>query len=804
MPRPFTSKLRVILLLSVTLCLALLPCPFCKEQRVEAASPSSNVIVARVHLSDENEVRRFVSLGLDLLEMREGNDLFILTDAKQLDELRAQGWQVTIDLRKSLLASEQTAETFSGGYRTVTEMRAFLDDEAARYPTLAEVFVYGSSWQRVHLGGAAGSDLFGIKLTNKQTQGPKPTFFLMAAIHARELTTSELALRFIDYLLSNYGVDADATWLLDEHQVVVVPVVNPDGRKVAEQGYYQRKNLNTTNGGACANPPTVVNQAGVDLNRNYSFDWGTVNSPSEPVCGQTYPGTSAASEPETTAIQNLVRSLFPDQRGPQRTDAAPDSATGVVITLHSYANLVLWPWGATSQPAPNANQLQTIGQKFASYNGFTPEQAIGLYPTSGTTDDWSYGELGVASYTFEVGGDSDQCGGFFPPFSCMDGGAGGSFWPRNLPAFLYAARIARAPYQLGQGPSPESVSASVSDHIQLQAQFDETYNGGQAIAAAEYYVDTPPWRGGLPFAMRAADGSFDGISETALADVGPTLGKHTFFVRARDADGNWGPVRAVFATAPTNPIDDAGAFVTQHYRDFLGREPDSDGLNYWTSQITQCGTNQQCIHDRRVGVSAAFYIELEFQETGSVIYRMYRASYGTLADAPTRANITYQQFSQDRPLLVAGQQLQQSTVNFANQFVQRTQFKTVYPDTMSNAEFVNKLYDTAGLTPYTNERLAQVTAMQNGKTRAQVLLDVIETPEFKTREYNRAFVLMQYFGYLRRDADTSGYDFWLDVLNRLPVPNNFRNMVCAFITSSEYQLRFGTTVTRRNSDCSSQ
>src|SRR2546423_3056176 len=271
MPSLFNAPARIVFLLGFALTLALLPCAFGREQRVSASSPSSNILVARVHLRDEDELRRFVSLGLDLLEMREGDDLFILKDAKQLGELRAQGWQVAIDQQKSTLASEQAAETFSNGYRTVTEMRAFVDDEAARYPNLAEVFTYGNSWQKIHMGGSAGSDLFGIRLTNKQTQGVKPTFFLMAAIHARELTTSELALRFVDYLLSNYGVDADVTWLLDEHQIVVVPVVNPDGHRIAEQGYYQRKNLNTTNGAGCANPPTIFNQSGIDLNRNFSF-----------------------------------------------------------------------------------------------------------------------------------------------------------------------------------------------------------------------------------------------------------------------------------------------------------------------------------------------------------------------------------------------------------------------------------------------------------------------------------------------------------------------------------------------------
>jgi len=88
----------------------------------------------------------------------------------------------------------------------------------------------------------------------------------------------------------------------------------------------------------------------------------------------------------------------------------------------------------------------------------------------------------------------------------------------------------------------------------------------------------------------------------------------------------------------------------------------------------------------------------------------------------------------------------------------------------------------------------------NGKTRAQVLLDVIEIAEFKTREYNRSFVLMQYFGYLRRDPDQGGYDFWLNILNNRE-PNNYRSMVCGFITSAEYQQRFGTVVTRTNADC---
>src|SRR5205085_4449453 len=118
-------------------------------------------------------------------------------------------------------------------------------------------------------------------------------------------------------------------------------------------------------------------------------------------CGQTYPGTGAASEPETQAIAGYLTSLFPDQRGPLLTDAAPAEASGVMITLHSYGNLVLFAWGDSTSPAPNKTGLQTLGRKFGYYNNYEVCQpSICLYLTSGTSDDWLYGTLGTAAYTF--------------------------------------------------------------------------------------------------------------------------------------------------------------------------------------------------------------------------------------------------------------------------------------------------------------------------------------------------------------------------------------------------------------------
>jgi hypothetical protein len=247
------------------------------------------------------------------------------------------------------------------------------------------------------------------------------------------------------------------------------------------------------------------------------------------------------------------------------------------------------------------------------------------------------------------------------------------------------------------------------------------------------------------------------------------------------------------AQPTTNPIDDARNFVRQHYLDFLSREPDSGGLDYWSGQIAQCGTDVACIRSRRIGVSGAFFVELEFQRTGSVVYRLHKASFGQLP--------LYAQFMPDRSQLVDGPQLPATTLAFANTFVRRPEFLVAYPDSMTAAAYVNKLYDTALIMNNPTERQAAIDALMSGaKTRAQVLLDLIEVTEFKQREYNPSFVLMQYFGYLRRDPDQAGYNFWVDIINNRE-PNNYPAMICAFLTSAEYQQRFSTVVTSFNSQC---
>jgi hypothetical protein len=191
-------------------------------------------------------------------------------------------------------------------------------------------------------------------------------------------------------------------------------------------------------------------------------------------------------------------------------------------------------------------------------------------------------------------------------------------------------------------------------------------------------------------------------------------------------------------------------------------------------------------------VSAAFFIEMEFQDTGSFVYRLYKGSLGRRP--------SFNEFSTDRSTIVAGSNLEANKQALVNDWVGRTGFLQLYPPAQTPEQFVNKLFDTAELFPFTAERERLANEMRNGKTRAQAVREVIDLGVFRTREYNPSFVLMQYFGYLRREPDQGGYDFWLNVLNNRE-PNNYRGMVCSFITSREYQERFGLLLRRTNTDC---
>jgi len=429
-------------------------------------------------------------------------------------------------------------------YRTIEELYAQLDLWADTYPTLTRLVTIGHSYE--------GRPLLMLQLTRQESEpqqadglAERPVLFLIANIHGRELITPEVAMAFVDHLLKGYGHDPDATWLLEHHRVEVLVSANPDGHVRNEAGVpwaYWRKNANPSY------DDCFGTHFGVDLNRNSSFAWGAAGT--HP-CMETYQGPWAVSEHETEAIESLVQEMFPDRREADEGAAAPEDVSGLFISLHSYGNLVLWPWGHTYAEAPNAVELARLGERFAAANGYVAKQASLLYPASGTTDDFVYGELGVPAYTFEIGSSVD---GFYPACERYE-----DLVRPNLDALLYAAKVARAPYQLPAGPDALHVVArgmSLDSQLALTitAQIDAGLVGTDvAITDAEVYYDVPPWEGGQPTPLPAVDGAFDSAVErvtgtltvTSAGDLGVTS-RPLVFVRGRDGSGAWGPVSAAF------------------------------------------------------------------------------------------------------------------------------------------------------------------------------------------------------------------------------------------------------------------
>lgn len=442
-------------------------------------------------------------------------------------------------------------------YRTVEETFASALAISSTHPALAEWLDIGDSWEKVTPGGAPGYDLMVLRLTNENMTQPKPKLFAISALHAREYATAELLTRFAEYLVNQYGQDADATWLLDHHEIHLLLQANPDGRKHAETGLSWRKN---TNNNTCTVWP---DQRGVDLNRNFSFGWNCCGGSSGDVCDSTYRGPGAASEPETQAIQDYTRAQFTDLRPDDLMAAAPLTTTGIFLDIHSFSELVLWPWGNSQNGTPNDTALVTLGRKLAYFNNYEPQQAIDLYLTDGTTDDFAYGELGLPAFTYELGT------AFFQGCDVFED----TIYPDNLPSLLYAAKAVREPYLAPAGPDVTALSLSATavtsgTDIILTATLDDTrYNNilgtepSQPIQAAEAYLDTPPWittTTPISLPLTAVDGTFDSVIESARTTIdtsGLSNGRHLVFVRGQDANGSWGVFSAIFLN-----ITPAGGF----------------------------------------------------------------------------------------------------------------------------------------------------------------------------------------------------------------------------------------------------
>lgn len=457
-------------------------------------------------------------------------------------------------------------------YRSVEGTNDFLRDLAATYPTLITLTTIGESYIKMTDGNknnneeiSPGYDIYAINITDTTTAGTRQSsekgkLLITSGIHAREYTPTELTGRFIEMLIDGYkSNDAQIISILQHTEIHIIIHVNPDGRYMAEHfpNTYWRKNMNSNDG--CKNDEFV----GVDINRNFDFLWGDKGGASSESCSDEYHGSGPNSEPETQAVINYAKKVFPesqrrDDPEKQMNEPLDEDIMGVYIDVHSTGQYIYYPWGHRNAKSPNDDAFQAIARKMSHYNGYDL-WASGydfLYPVSGDSSDYMYAVMGVASLGLELGFNwYESCNAFE-----------NVILPNNLPALLYAASIASKPLSLAKGPDVLDVvidysddggdilvTAEISEGIMVNSLDGEAdhVTGDQDIVQVTIYFDVHPndfMDGNLKWEMSPIDGDFDGgekIVDVTISTSGLSPGSHILHLQAMDSSGYLGPVKSV-------------------------------------------------------------------------------------------------------------------------------------------------------------------------------------------------------------------------------------------------------------------
>ncbi|MEB3195657.1 MAG: M14 family metallopeptidase [Candidatus Sericytochromatia bacterium] len=447
-----------------------------------------------VPFRSRNELSRLVDAGLEIWYVdQDARRAYGQIGQEHFSAVQRLGAQLRV------VQAPGVFNDFDSGYHTYDELKAAMADLAAKHGDKVQMLDIGDGWEKTQ--GKSDRDVLALRIGKGDPAG-KPGVLFCGNHHARELVTPEVVLKIAQMLVDGYGKDADLTNFVDNRDIWLVPMVNPDGHRLASEGRDWRKNTDLSHGGGTSFSG-APNGPGVDLNRNYGFKWGLPGA-SANVSAPTFRGSGPFSEPETQAIKKLVESR----------------KWAFLMTYHSFSNLILWPWGHTDAPPPD-NRLAPIGQKLGTLSGYKPQQSVKLYPTSGDTTDWAFGEHGILAYTTEIGSWGD---GFDPPYSKLP-----KFWKENEPG-------ARLLLQLADNPShvfgPEVSGATVSA-------------GRLTASAAAEAVEVEVFSG-----RAGADGT--GVKapvangQVALSTASFRSANGLLLVHARDAKGNWGPLVSLF------------------------------------------------------------------------------------------------------------------------------------------------------------------------------------------------------------------------------------------------------------------
>ncbi|HKG12854.1 MAG TPA: DUF4214 domain-containing protein, partial [Pyrinomonadaceae bacterium] len=331
-------------------------------------------------------------------------------------------------------------------------------------------------------------------------------------------------------------------------------------------------------------------------------------------------------------------------------------------------------------------------------------------------------------------------------------------------------------------PGTSAATTSPADRIAaVVADVQQTYidfSNERTLYPASSRIETA-----LSSALMHAASASSFAGQGQLAEAKSSLQKAIDNMELADVLMTYGDVQ--------NPLDYASYFVRQHYVDFLGREPDETGRAFWQGQLDQCGTDARCVEVKRINVSAAYFLSIEFRETGFLAYKLYRASFGR---TPLMREFLGDTQEVGKGVIVGElgwqERLAANKSVFFKAWVGRADFRGRY-DSMTHAQFVDSLYASMGVAAPQAERDPLVSSLRTGAaTRADVLAKLVDNADFSRLERNRAFVVMQYFGYMRRDPDQIGSDFWLKKLEDNGGDFVKAEMVKAFLSSDEYRNRF--------------
>lgn len=484
----------------------------------EAALAGGNSITLfRIYTDAQHSAQDLYNQGIDIWEAQPNFVEAPLT-SDEINWLQAGGWDYK-------MSRQANGPSFDSSYRTYTAVQQVLADRAAKFKNLATVVTIGNSFE--------GQPIQAIKITNAKSTANKPKSLWIGGTHAREISPPEVMMSNIDYLLNGYGNDPDVTWLLDNREVWIVPVINVDGHRKAEQLLNWRKNTDTRWG-----------STGVDLNRNYAEKpegiWGTLEYGASPnPASSIYSGPYAFSEPETAAIKNLVESVM----GPTGTPETVPNGFRLVVDMHSYGNLIMWPWNWTKDvtqlgAASDIERMQLIGEKWASYNTYKAEIGSKLYATVGDTTDWAYGFHKIPSFTIEIGKT------FWPSNRELEGQI-----QENRGPFLHGLKILDDMYGRVGGPDSVNLQAAAQNgSVVVNGSADDTTTGKNKVQEVEVFVDKLGARGtGYKAALGSAtnSGSITSFSASVPAS-GLSKGKHLVIVESQDETGAWGAPTATW------------------------------------------------------------------------------------------------------------------------------------------------------------------------------------------------------------------------------------------------------------------